>query len=106
MAAAASEPNRCSAPCASAQRSHAPSTAPTPTATKPAMLKCGAINGAATASRSPARSGVRSRPGAGGGNAVPAHQRAAASSSASRASTQRSPCGVDSFFQNGARVFR
>ncbi len=32
--------------------------------------------------------------------------RCAAASSATRASTQRSPCGVVSFFQNGACVFR
>ncbi len=32
--------------------------------------------------------------------------RSAAESSASRASTQRPPSGVSSFFQNGARVFR
>ena len=34
------------------------------------------------------------------------YQRAAASSSLARASTQRSPSGVCSFFQNGARVLR
>ncbi len=34
------------------------------------------------------------------------YQRAAASSSLARASTQRSPSGVSSFFQNGAWVFR
>ena len=33
-------------------------------------------------------------------------QRAAAASSLARASTQRSPAGVSSFFQNGACVFR
>ena len=33
-------------------------------------------------------------------------QRAAASSSLARASTQRAPAGVSSFFQNGARVLR
>ncbi len=33
-------------------------------------------------------------------------QRASAASSATRASTQRAPCGVCSFFQNGACVFR
>ena len=35
-----------------------------------------------------------------------ADQRAAATSSLARASTQRSPSGVSSFFQNGAWVFR
>ena len=40
------------------------------------------------------------------GEAGSTHHRAAAASSASRASTQRAPCGVRSFFQNGAWVFR
>jgi len=40
-----------------------------------------------------------------GGRALPSHF-AAASSSLVRASTQRTPAGVLSFFQNGARVFR
>jgi len=34
------------------------------------------------------------------------HQRSAAMSSAARASTQRAPAPLCSFFQNGARVFR
>ena len=42
----------------------------------------------------------------GGHEARLAYQRAAASSSLARASTQRSPSGIRSFFQNGARVFR
>lgn len=33
-------------------------------------------------------------------------QRASAASSLTRASTQRAPCGVSSFFQNGAWVLR
>jgi len=45
---------------------------------------------------------------AGASAALPASmpQRASAASSATRASTQRSPSGVVSFFQNGACVFR
>lgn len=49
------------------------------------------------------RSGAR---GVHAASFVPATQRAAASSSEARASTQRAPAGVCSFFQNGARVFR
>ncbi len=42
----------------------------------------------------------------GGDFAMFQDQRSAAASSAVRASTQRPPSGVFSFFQNGARVFR
>jgi len=55
------------------------------------------------------RLGDMYREGAGGVHAAsfrPGVQRAAAASSEPRASTQRAPAGVCSFFQNGARVLR
>lgn len=66
----------------------------------------------------PARSAVRRRPGIAQPQPRPQNrtqraalrdsipQRASAASSVLRASTQRSPSGVVSFFQNGASVFR